>query len=191
MITAAYTRGCPTSLIKLEPTSGRTLDTYDAIFSDLLPPHPLVAAPASEHLLLLYSYTLPECHAALDYGGRRFRVRVIPSSTGIGLAVHDYVVVSGHTLLSANCRLVASPEKIVIQRFRRKVVIAFNDDGVVAFRQDRSFPYCFRHVTPLVFQKSRPHTALLIKRNHVSRKLRGTKPLSRSHVFSNDSHDTA
>ena len=84
--------------------------------------------------------TIPKCHSSRDVLGGIQRRRVIPRCVPVHSAIHFDVVVTGRAFPGAGRVRRAGLEKLSSQRFRRKIMVAFHDHGLVGFRQDDAIP---------------------------------------------------
>src|SRR5690606_8114647 len=94
-----------------------------------------IGLPLSRHL-----DPVPEGDAALYRCGRLLRFGVVPGGVLVDLSIDDDIVVAGVALPGAMAVRTAGPEVLLPDRIWREVVIAFDDDRIVALGQDRIFP---------------------------------------------------
>src|SRR6202034_366400 len=95
--------------------------------------------------LRFYLHALPERYVVLDLRRGRLRIGVIPGSVGIALAVHFNIMVARRSLPRANALRLAGPQILGVHRARGKILVPFDCDGLVAFRQHRAIPRGFGH----------------------------------------------
>jgi hypothetical protein len=95
--------------------------------------------------LVLYFHAFPECNVVLDLFGGVFGFGVVPGGSGVLLAVDLKVVITGGAFPGADRARGAGLEVFFVNRVGRKVLVAFDFDGFVAFGEDCAFPRCFCH----------------------------------------------
>ena len=83
---------------------------------------------------------LPERHAARDTRGLWFRCGVVPRGVGIVVPVGGHGVVGGQPLPPAGRGGDARPDVPGLDGLGGEVVVAFDDDGVIALGDDRALP---------------------------------------------------
>ena len=87
----------------------------------------------------------PESYAVFDLFRGVFRGRVVPGGVGILFSIYFQRVIAGCAFPWANCSGGAGFEVLFGKGFRGEVLVSFDDDGVVAFRDYRVLPNGFRH----------------------------------------------
>src|SRR5450755_1510604 len=122
----------------------------------MLPPSTTLligSAPRNVSLLLRDAHAAPECNVVPDVLRAFQRRRIKPSRILVRLAADHYVIVIGLALPRADRVRRAVLKKLAHYALRRKILIPFHFNRVVAFGQHRTFPRCFRHV---VWMTGRP-----------------------------------
>src|SRR3990170_3895102 len=89
----------------------------------------------------------PEGDPARDAGGGVRGIRVIPRRGGVHLAGGDHVVVGGRPLPRAHRVTVAVGEELALDALGREVMVALDDDRVIALGDHRSIPHGSWHAT--------------------------------------------
>src|SRR5690606_39885629 len=84
----------------------------------------------------------PNRHPPTNLRRRRLRFRVIPGRILIALTIHHNRKVTGHPLPAADRVVLARLEVPLHNRLARKVMIALDDHGIVALRNDLAVPDC-------------------------------------------------
>src|SRR6185295_10740241 len=87
----------------------------------------------------------PEGDPVPDPGGGGLGVRIIPSGVAIFGAVHLEMVIMGNALPRADRRRVAVAKQRGIDRVAREIMIAFDDQRVVAVGDRGAVPSRFHH----------------------------------------------
>ncbi len=77
---------------------------------------------------------MPEGNAILDLGSGRFWIGIVPGGVAVYLAVNYDIVVTRLALPGTDRMAGARLQIFVVDRIAREIVIAFNDNRVVAFR---------------------------------------------------------
>lgn len=85
----------------------------------------------------------PERQATGDLLGGVFRARVVPCRIGVFGAGNAQAVIVGGAFPRTDRGLVAGLQEGLIDRGQRKVVIAFDNDRVIGFRDYFVIPDCF------------------------------------------------
>src|SRR6266481_7447403 len=124
-----------------------------------LPPHSCrarlprrAASIRAKQNLALDAHALPESDAVFDFGGGGLRFGVIPGRVVVANAVHFNMVIVGGTLPGTNRSVLAGFQGFLLDGFERAILVAFDNDGGAAFRDDFSAPGCFGHLRdPLVY----------------------------------------
>src|SRR5438876_9656152 len=92
---------------------------------------------------------VPKCDAVLDFSGCGLRLRVVPSSVVVLHAVDCNMEIVGSALPRTDRSVIAGLEEFLIDTFGREILVALDNDGGAAFRDDFSAPGCFGHFVPL------------------------------------------
>ncbi len=90
--------------------------------------------------VLLDDHAFPESDHALNVFRPRIRVRVVPSGVAIAFVAYEHVVVAGFTLPMSGGACRTLREVLASEGPRGKVVIAVDDDGRFALREQGSIP---------------------------------------------------
>src|SRR2546421_12815919 len=88
---------------------------------------------------------MPERDVVLDLLCRGLGIWVEPRAILADLALDDHVVIAGQALPWANRVCLALGKILALDALRRKVIIAFNLDGLAALGDHRSIPNSLRH----------------------------------------------
>ena len=101
---------------------------------------------------LLYDFdAIPKGYVVLDLLGRLFRVRVIPGSILVDLTPRSPRYGSNWPFLSRGicyAMVIGFLEVLLFDRVQGKVVVDFNDIGMIAFCKNRPVPNRFSHNHP-------------------------------------------
>src|SRR2546425_9845210 len=85
----------------------------------------------------------PEGNATLDFFGCGFRLGIIPGCILIDVSLNNDIVITCLALPGTNAMRAAFLKVLTIDGFRRKVMIAFNDNRLIALGEHGVIPNCF------------------------------------------------
>ena len=95
--------------------------------------------------MLFDFHALPKRDVIFDVIRGLFRVRVIPRRVFVHFSVDDDVVITRRALPAADSVSVARLKVFFVDRVRRKIVVAFDDDGLVTFGDYGAVPNSFHN----------------------------------------------
>src|SRR5262245_8121069 len=93
----------------------------------------------------LYNHAFPKRHIIFDVLRGVFRVRIIPRRVFVHFPVDDDVVITRRALPTADSMRVAWLKALLVDRVRREIVIAFDDDCFVTFGEYGAVPNSFHN----------------------------------------------
>ena len=97
----------------------------------------------------LDTHAFPEGDTVFDFRRSGLGLGIKPRSVFVFHAVHyDVVIVSG-PLPRADRRVLARLQEFLFDRVQREILIALNDHGGAALRDDLAAPGCLRHFVTL------------------------------------------
>src|SRR6266498_1542188 len=105
-------------------------------------------------MLLGYLDTMPKCDKIAKVSTNPldsaiFWSRIVPGGVLVCLTLYDDIIITCLAFPGTNSMRITRFQKIHINAFRRKIVVAFDTDRLVALRQYLAIPDCFWHVTSL------------------------------------------
>src|SRR5215813_12593544 len=97
------------------------------------------------HSSLFYNHAFPKREVIFDVLRGLFRIRIVPCRVLVHFSVDDDVVITRRALPRADRVGVARLETFFVDRVRREIVIAFDDDGFVTFGDYCAVPNRFHN----------------------------------------------
>src|SRR5262249_29760840 len=101
------------------------------------------------HLFNLHAF--PECNIVFDILRCLFRIGVIPGCIFVPFAVNDNVIIAGRAFPRTNSMGFAWLEELFPDHIRRKVVVPFDNNCIVAFGKNCAVPNRFHNCYYLQF----------------------------------------
>src|SRR5437868_4307030 len=92
-------------------------------------------------------YAFPESHIILNIVSCLFCLRIIPGSIFVDFTTNNYIIITGFAFPGASGVCIALLKKFSVYSICRKILIAFDNNRVVAFCQNGTIPNCFHNFT--------------------------------------------